>query len=118
MENGGADISGTMSTSTNTRAGTRRSRTPSDDGFSSFDQDEELARSLQEQDAKLSSIRAPIAPRHEMLLGDDYGGSSMFGGPTRKFNSTKCLHELLHLCFAFLHNLFGAFVFLTKHNLM
>ncbi|KAF9205293.1 hypothetical protein BGZ59_000554 [Podila verticillata] len=84
MENGGADISGAMSTSSNTRTGTRRSRTPSDDGFNSLDQDEELARSLQEQDAKLSPIRAPIAPRHEMLLGDDYGGSSMFGGPTRR----------------------------------
>ncbi|KAG0030948.1 hypothetical protein BGZ81_002029 [Podila clonocystis] len=84
MENGGADISGNISTSTNTRTGTRRSRTPSDDGFNSIDQDEELARSLQEQDAKSSSIRAPIAPRHEMLLGDDYGGSSMFGGSTRR----------------------------------
>ncbi|KAG0039724.1 hypothetical protein BGZ82_007026 [Podila clonocystis] len=84
MENGGADISGNISTSTNTRTGTRRSRTPSDDGFNSIDQDEELARSLQEQDAKSSSIRAPIAPRHEMLLGDDYGGSSMFSGSTRR----------------------------------
>ncbi|KAG0358193.1 hypothetical protein BG005_002611 [Podila minutissima] len=84
MENGGADISGTISTSTNTRTGTRRSRTPSDDGFNSIDQDEELARSLQEQDAKSSSIRAPIAPRHEMLLGDDYGSSSMFAGSTRR----------------------------------
>lgn len=91
MENGGADISGAMPTSSTTRTGTRRSRTPSDDGFNSLDQDEELARSLQEQDAKLSSIRAPIAPRHEMLLGDDYGGSSMFGGPTRKFNATTWL---------------------------
>ncbi|KAG0338578.1 hypothetical protein BG000_003728 [Podila horticola] len=84
MENGGADISGTISASTNTRTGTRRSRTPSDDGFNNIDQDEELARSLQEQDAKSSSIRAPIAPRHEMLLGDDYGGSSMFGGSARR----------------------------------
>ncbi|KAG0337821.1 hypothetical protein BG004_007484 [Podila humilis] len=88
MENGGADISGAMSTSAsnNTGASARRSRTPSDDGFTSIDQDEELARSLQEQDNKVSaSIRAPIAPRHEMLLGDDYGASSsMFGGPTRR----------------------------------
>ncbi|KAG0079935.1 hypothetical protein BGZ93_011407 [Podila epicladia] len=84
MENGGADISGTITTSTNTRTGTRRSRTPSDDGFNNIDQDEELARSLQEQDAKSSSIRAPIAPRHEMLLGDDYGSSSMFAGSTRR----------------------------------
>lgn len=95
MENGGADISGTISTSTNTRTGTRRSRTPSDDGFNSIDQDEELARSLQEQDAKSSSIRAPIAPRHEMLLGDDYGSSSMFAGSTR-----KTLLKLSHHCFA------------------
>lgn len=102
MENGGADISGTISASTNTRTGTRRSRTPSDDGFNNIDQDEELARSLQEQDAKSSSIRAPIAPRHEMLLGDDYGGSSMFGGSTRKLKKidnmtcTSCHTLALH----------------------
>ncbi|KAF9146897.1 hypothetical protein BGX30_005107 [Mortierella sp. GBA39] len=90
MESGGIDLSGTTSTSNNNNnsnvsRGERRSRSSSNDGsgdFGGFDQDEELARSLQEEDSRAAqSIRAPIAPRHEMLLGDDYGGhssSSMF----------------------------------------
>ncbi|KAF9428728.1 hypothetical protein BGZ94_001328 [Podila epigama] len=86
MENGGADISGAASSSTsNSKPAARRSRTPSEDGFNSIDQDEMLARSLQEEDAKASAaVRAPIAPRHEMLLGDDYGSSSMFTGSSRR----------------------------------
>lgn len=90
MESGGIDLSGTASTpsnnnNSNVSRGERRSRSSSNDGsgdFGGFDQDEELARSLQEEDSRAAqSIRAPIAPRHEMLLGDDYGGhssSSMF----------------------------------------
>jgi hypothetical protein len=101
MESGGIDLSGTTSTSNNNNnnnnsnvsRGERRSRSSSNDGsgdFGGFDQDEELARSLQEEDSRAAqSIRAPIAPRHEMLLGDDYGGhssSSMFhSGSSRKF---------------------------------
>src|ERR1700722_20068960 len=81
MESGGIDLSGTTSTSNNNNnsnvsRGERRSRSSSNDGsgdFGGFDQDEELARSLQEEDSRAAqSIRAPIAPRHEMLLGDDY----------------------------------------------
>ncbi|KAG0365273.1 hypothetical protein BGZ54_006695 [Gamsiella multidivaricata] len=94
MESGGVDLSGTSSepnSNSNNNKSTRRSRSSSNDGSTgefggSFDQDEELARSLQEEDNKVANaIRAPIAPRHEMLLGDDYGGhsSSMFGGPSR-----------------------------------
>ncbi|KAF8924808.1 hypothetical protein BGZ58_001406 [Dissophora ornata] len=91
MESGGADLSGTTSSSNNNNnRGERRSRTSSNDGSSGrfgarVDHDEELARSLQEEDNKAASaIRAPIAPRHEMLLGDDFGDHSisMFGGPS------------------------------------
>ena len=103
MESGGVDLTGTSSsgnthTSTNNTnntnsnsRGARRSRSPSNDrstgGFGTFDHDEELARSLMEEENKAaSSIRAPIAPRHEMLLGDDFGDHPgvMFGGPSRK----------------------------------
>ncbi|KAF9291559.1 hypothetical protein BGZ68_003497 [Mortierella alpina] len=89
MESGGIDLAGTTSsTNTNRTRGERRSRSSSDEGSaggfgSTLDQDEELARSLQQEDSNTASaIRAPIAPRHEMLLGDDYGdhSSSMFGG--------------------------------------
>ncbi|KAF9104470.1 hypothetical protein BGX29_001840 [Mortierella sp. GBA35] len=90
MESGGIDLAGTASTNNNNNAsrGERRSRSSSNDGSfgGGFDQDEELARSLQEEDSRTAqSIRAPIAPRHEMLLGDEYGGhSSMFhGGSSR-----------------------------------
>ncbi|KAG0376210.1 hypothetical protein BGX24_008128 [Mortierella sp. AD032] len=96
MESGGIDLSGTTPTSSssnnnNISRGERRSRSSSNDGSGDFgggfDQDEELARSLQEEDSRAAqSIRAPIAPRHEMLLGDDFGGhsSSMFhGGSSR-----------------------------------
>ncbi|KAG0274221.1 hypothetical protein BGZ95_009993 [Linnemannia exigua] len=96
MESGGIDLSGTTSTSSsannnNISRGERRSRSSSNDGSGDFgggfDQDEELARSLQEDDSRAAqSIRAPIAPRHEMLLGDDFGGhsSSIFhGGSSR-----------------------------------
>ncbi|KAF9946656.1 hypothetical protein BGZ72_000141 [Mortierella alpina] len=90
MESGGIDLAGTTSsTNTNRSRGERRSRSSSDEGSagdfgSALDRDEELARSLQQEDAN-ASIRAPIAPRHEMLLGDDYGdhSSSMFGGSSR-----------------------------------
>ncbi|KAF9161009.1 hypothetical protein DFQ26_004984 [Actinomortierella ambigua] len=42
-----------------------------------YEDDEELARRLQEQDNRAADqVRAPIAPRHEMLLGDDYDGRS------------------------------------------
>ncbi|KAF9122669.1 hypothetical protein BGW39_009577 [Mortierella sp. 14UC] len=96
MESGGVDLSGTAPTSSNSNnnnvsRGERRSRSSSNDGSGdfggSFDQDEELARSLQEEDSRAAqSIRAPIAPRHEMLLGDDFGShsSSIFhGGSSR-----------------------------------
>ncbi|KAG0057612.1 hypothetical protein BGZ83_006985 [Gryganskiella cystojenkinii] len=102
MESGGVDLAGTSSSrnantstannSSNSSNGrsARRSRSPSNDGsaggFGTFDHDEELARSLMEEENKASSsIRAPIAPRHEMLLGDDFGDHSgaMFGGPSR-----------------------------------
>lgn len=100
MESGGIDLAGTSSSNNNNAGsssrGARRSRSPSNDrssgGFGMFDQDAELARSLMEEENKAaSSIRAPIAPRHEMLLGDDYGDhpGSMFGGPVRKFFCTK-----------------------------
>ncbi|KAF9931958.1 hypothetical protein BGZ67_005055 [Mortierella alpina] len=92
MESGGIDLAATTSsTNTNRSRGERRSRSSSDEGSaggfgSTLDQDEELARSLQQEDSNAASaIRAPIAPRHEMLLGDDYGdhSSSMFGGSSR-----------------------------------
>ncbi|KAF9902175.1 hypothetical protein EC991_005221 [Linnemannia zychae] len=96
MESGGIDLSGTAPASSNSNnnnvsRGERRSRSSSNDGSGDFggnlDQDEELARSLQEADSRAAQpIRAPIAPRHEMLLGDDFGGhsSSMFhGGSSR-----------------------------------
>ncbi|KAF8980352.1 hypothetical protein BGZ46_004316 [Entomortierella lignicola] len=94
MESGGIDLAGTSSSTSNNNNATRserRSRTTSNDGSTggfggTFDQDEELARSLQEEDANAAdAIRAPIAPRHEMLLGDNYNEqpSSMFGGPSR-----------------------------------
>ncbi|KAF9984754.1 UBX domain-containing protein 7 [Mortierella antarctica] len=92
MESGGIDLAATTSsTNTNRSRGERRSRSSSDEGSaggfgSTLDQDEELARSLQQEDSNAASaIRAPIAPRHEMLLGDDYGNhsSSMFGGSSR-----------------------------------
>ncbi|KAG0210310.1 hypothetical protein BGX28_009466 [Mortierella sp. GBA30] len=88
MESGGIDLAGTTSTTINDgNRGERRSRSSSNDGSAggyggNLDQDEELARSLQEEDSRAAnSIRAPIAPRHEMLLGDDYGGhaTSIFG---------------------------------------
>ncbi|KAF9573681.1 hypothetical protein EC968_008197 [Mortierella alpina] len=90
MESGGIDLAGTTSsTNTNRTRGERRSRSSSDEGSAGFgstlDQDEELARSLQQEDSNAASaIRAPIAPRHEMLLGDDYGdhSGSMFGAPS------------------------------------
>ncbi|KAF9947694.1 hypothetical protein BGZ70_002552 [Mortierella alpina] len=93
MESGGIDLAGTASSAnTNNRSrGERRSRSSSDEGSiggfgGTLDQDEELARSLQQEDSHAASaIRAPIAPRHEMLLGDDYGdhSNSMFGGSSR-----------------------------------
>ncbi|CAO3567587.1 unnamed protein product [Mortierella alpina] len=92
MESGGIDLAGTTSSAnTNRSRGERRSRSSSDEGSvggfgGTLDQDEELARSLQQEDSHAASaIRAPIAPRHEMLLGDDYGdhSSSMFGGSSR-----------------------------------
>ncbi|KAF9092253.1 hypothetical protein BGX27_001862, partial [Mortierella sp. AM989] len=88
MESGGIDLAETpSSTSNNINRGERRSRTSSNDGSAggfggSFDQDEELARSLQEEDANAAeAIRAPIAPKHEMLLSEDYSEqpTSMFG---------------------------------------
>ncbi|KAF9930760.1 hypothetical protein FBU30_011296 [Linnemannia zychae] len=94
MESGGVDLSGAMSASdnaNNTSRGERRSRSSSNDGIDDFgnsiNQDEELARSLQEEDSRASqSIRAPIAPRHEMLLGDDFSSntSSMFQGSSSR----------------------------------
>ncbi|KAF9582423.1 hypothetical protein BGW38_000227 [Lunasporangiospora selenospora] len=100
MESGGADLRGIVSpTNNNTSSnsgnrGSRRSRSASNERNSggyddAFDQDAALARSLQEQD----NIRAPIAPRHEMLLGDEYdthtgpgyGGSSRSRGAPSVF---------------------------------
>ncbi|KAF9434663.1 hypothetical protein BGZ76_007635 [Entomortierella beljakovae] len=92
MESDGADLRGTASTTNNNTGGGRRSRTTSNDVASSafrgsVDRDEELARSLQEEDAKAAdAIRAPIAPRHEMLLGgDDYSEQppTVFSGSSR-----------------------------------
>ncbi|KAF9998939.1 hypothetical protein BGZ79_007419 [Entomortierella chlamydospora] len=92
MESGGVDLTGTTSTSNkNTSGSGHRSRTSSNDGSTggfggTFDQDAELARSLQEEDANAAdAIRAPIAPRHEMLLADDYSdrSASLFGGSSR-----------------------------------
>ncbi|KAG0312612.1 hypothetical protein BGZ99_009371 [Dissophora globulifera] len=94
MESGGADLAGTSESTNNNSSssrGERRSRHSSNEGSpggfrGTFDHDAELARSLQEEDNKAASaIRAPIAPRHEMLLGDDFGdhSTSMFGGPSR-----------------------------------
>lgn len=102
MESGGIDLAGTTSsTNTNRTRGERRSRSSSDEGSaggfgSTLDQDEELARSLQQEDSNAASaIRAPIAPRHEMLLGDDYGdhSSSMFGGSSRMQMTRKSTNE-------------------------
>ena len=52
---------------------------------------------MEEENNAASSIRAPIAPRHEMLLGDDYGDhpGSMFGGPVRTFFFNTSKHDLL-----------------------
>ncbi|KAG0255260.1 hypothetical protein BG011_005223 [Mortierella polycephala] len=92
MESGGIDLTGTSSTvNSSTIRGERRSRSSSNDRSTgevgvSFDQDAELARALQEEDSKAAdAIRAPIAPRHDMLLGDDYAdhSSSFFGGSPR-----------------------------------
>ncbi|KAK3814364.1 MAG: hypothetical protein J3Q66DRAFT_402919 [Benniella sp.] len=98
METGGADLVGvTPSNSNSNKKSTRRSRSPSNDNpaaeIGGIDQDEELARLLQEEDRKASAstIRAPIAPRHDMLIDDDYGNSStsMFGGRTRAPHQTS-----------------------------
>ncbi|KAF9191616.1 hypothetical protein BGZ51_006987 [Haplosporangium sp. Z 767] len=92
MESGGIDLTGTSSTvNSSTSRGERRSRSSSNDrstggAGASFDRDAELARALQEEDSKAAdAIRAPIAPRHDMLLGNDYGdhSSSYFGGSPR-----------------------------------
>ncbi|KAF9918404.1 hypothetical protein BX616_008964 [Lobosporangium transversale] len=91
MESGGVDLAGTTPVTNNNsgdNASTRRSRNSSNSGSPGgyLDQDEELARSLQEEDTKAAStIRAPIAPRHEMLISDDYGdrSSPLYGGSSR-----------------------------------
>ncbi|KAG0237697.1 hypothetical protein B0O80DRAFT_176637 [Mortierella sp. GBAus27b] len=102
MESGGVDLAGTTSansSSNNNKKGSRRSRSPSAEppaaggaggsgsGSGGIDRDEEIARSLQEQDRRAAgaNIRAPIAPRHDVLFEDDYGrgAANMFGGSTR-----------------------------------
>jgi hypothetical protein len=107
METGGADLVGvTPSNSNSNKKSTRRSRSPSNDNpaaeIGGIDQDEELARLLQEEDRKASTsaIRAPIAPRHDMLIDDDYGNSStsMFGGRTSMFHTGSTFPASSSLC--------------------
>ncbi|KAG0235760.1 hypothetical protein BGW42_004810 [Actinomortierella wolfii] len=58
-------------------------RSSSNGRSATYEDDEELARQLQEEDNRAANqVRAPIAPRHEMLLGDDYDSRTSFFGPS------------------------------------
>ncbi|KAF9971329.1 hypothetical protein BGZ73_005752 [Actinomortierella ambigua] len=89
MESGGDALGVAHLTSGAARdSSARHSRQSSTGGSSSngysggYEDDEELARRLQEQDNRAADqVRAPIAPRHEMLLGDDYDTRSSLFGP-------------------------------------
>ncbi|KAG0262093.1 hypothetical protein DFQ27_002540 [Actinomortierella ambigua] len=89
MESGGDALGVAHLTSETARSSsTHHSRQSSSGGSSSsghgagYEDDEELARRLQEQDNRAADqVRAPIAPRHEMLLGDDYDGRSSLFAP-------------------------------------
>ncbi|GBB86973.1 hypothetical protein RclHR1_13420002 [Rhizophagus clarus] len=83
LEMGGADLSGVLNTSTTTnQQSTSTASADAERTRNMIEADEELARALAQQEN--SSIRAPIAPKREILVGGDQNDHVSFDGIARR----------------------------------
>lgn len=100
---GGQDLSEVVNTSTATNFQQSTSATPADaERRSLIDSDAELARALAQQDSP--TIRAPIAPKREILVGGDQNDHvGLDGGMSKDLSRfLLILHVFLKSFFLFI----------------